>query len=80
MAGVPVPAYQQFWADKRFSPKTEYKDITDKYPNAAPTMQQLFKVLSDLENLANSTPTSVGESKEWAFHNQLSRRQLRELL
>jgi hypothetical protein len=31
MAGVPVPAYQQFWTDKRISLKTEYKDITSKY-------------------------------------------------
>jgi hypothetical protein len=35
------------------------------YPDAAPTMQQLFKVLCDIDNLANSTPISVGERREW---------------
>jgi hypothetical protein len=39
MAGLPVPAYQQFWTDKRLSLKTEYKFIANKYPDAAPTMQ-----------------------------------------
>jgi hypothetical protein len=65
MAGLPVPAYNQFW-DKRLSLKTQYKNIANKYPDAAPTMQQLFNVLCDIENLANSTPISIGESKEWA--------------
>jgi hypothetical protein len=72
---LPVPAYQQFWAEKRFSLKTEYKDITDKNPTADPKMQQLFKVLSDIENLANSKPKQgVG------CYNHLSRRQPREIL
>jgi hypothetical protein len=36
------------------------------YPNATPSIQQLLMVLCDIENLANSTPISVGESMEWA--------------
>jgi hypothetical protein len=51
---------------KRLSLKTQYKDIASKYPDATPSIQQLLKVLCDGENLANSTPISVGESKEWA--------------
>jgi hypothetical protein len=42
---VSVPAYKQFWTDKRLSLKTQYQDIDNKYPDAAPTMQQLLKVL-----------------------------------
>jgi hypothetical protein len=66
MAGVPVPAYKQFWTDKWLSLKTQYKDLANKYPDAAPTIQQLLKVLCDIENLANSTTISVWDSKEWA--------------
>jgi hypothetical protein len=66
MAGVPVPAYKQFWTDKRLLLNTQFKDIANKYPDATPSVQQLVKVLRDIENLANSTPISVGESKEWA--------------
>jgi hypothetical protein len=46
--------------------KLNIKDITNKYPDAAPSMQQLYKVLCDNENLPSSTPILVGESKEWA--------------
>jgi hypothetical protein len=42
------------------------KESANKYPDAAPTIQQLLKVLCDSENLVSSTPISVGESKEWA--------------
>jgi hypothetical protein len=66
MAGVPVPAYKQFWTGKRLSLNTQYKDLATTYPDATASIQQLFKVLCDIENLANSTPISVGESKEWA--------------
>jgi hypothetical protein len=66
MAGVPVTAYKHFWTDKQLSLKTQCKDIANKYSDAAPTMQQLVKVLCDTENLANSTPISVGEGEEWA--------------
>jgi hypothetical protein len=46
--------------------KTQYKDVTNKYTDAAPTVYQLLKALCDFENVANSTPISVGESKKWA--------------
>jgi hypothetical protein len=63
---VPVPACKQFWTVKRLSLDTQYKDIANKYPDATPSIQQLLKLLFDIENLANSTPISVGESKAWA--------------
>jgi hypothetical protein len=65
MAGVPVPAYQQFWTDKRSALKTDYKAIANTHPDATPCMQQLFKVLRDIEDLAGYTPASVGKSEEW---------------
>jgi hypothetical protein len=66
MAGVPVPAYQQFWADKRASLKKESQTTGKTHPDAVPCMQHLFKVLGDLQSLAGCTPRPVGESEEWA--------------
>jgi hypothetical protein len=65
MAGVPVPSYQQFWADKQSNLKKEYQTTAKTHPDAVPCMQHLFKVLCDLEALAGCTPRSVGESQEW---------------
>jgi hypothetical protein len=80
MAGVSVPAYQLFWTDKLLLLKTQYKDIANKCADAAPTMQQLFKVFCDTENVANSTPISFGGKQGVGCYNQLNRRQPRELL
>jgi hypothetical protein len=66
MAAIPVKAYKQFWTDKRLSLNTKYNDLASTYRDAAPSTKQLLKVLCDIEKLANSTPISVGESKEWA--------------
>jgi hypothetical protein len=66
IAGVPVPTYQKFWADKRTSLTKEYQIGAKTHPDSVPCMQHLFKVLCDLEALAGSTPKSVGESEEWA--------------
>jgi hypothetical protein len=63
-AGVPVPTYQQFWADKRSAIKTKYRDIVSTHSDAAASMHQLFKVLCDIEDFASFTPSSVGESRE----------------
>jgi hypothetical protein len=37
-----------------------------KYPKTASVVQQAYKILSDIENLAGCTPAKVGESYEWA--------------
>jgi hypothetical protein len=37
----------------------------NKYPEAASVVQQGYKVLSHIENLAKCTPAKVGESSEW---------------
>jgi hypothetical protein len=36
-----------------------------KYTEADSVVQQAYKVLSDIENLAGCTPAKVGESSEW---------------
>jgi hypothetical protein len=66
MVGVTVPAYQQFWTDKWPSLKTEYKIIFSTYPEASSSVQQLFKFLYGVEDLASYAPALVRDSKEWA--------------
>jgi hypothetical protein len=66
MAGVPIPTYQKFWVDKRTSLKTACIGLSATQPDAVASMHQLFQVLSCIEDIANITPTSVGESREWA--------------
>jgi hypothetical protein len=62
MAGVPVPAYQEFWAEKRSALQAEYKSLVNTHHDAAPCLQQLYKVLSDIEALAGCTPATVGKT------------------
>jgi hypothetical protein len=37
-----------------------------QYPYADTELKQLFKMLSAMDNTAEHTPASVGESAEWA--------------
>jgi hypothetical protein len=66
MAAVPVPLYKQFWIDRRVSLEKEFQTAGRTHPDAVQCMQHLFKVLCDLEALAECTPKPVGESEEWA--------------
>jgi hypothetical protein len=52
-AGVPVPAYQQFRAEKRASLQKDFQNKGKTHPDAVPS-------------LAGCTPRPVGESEEWA--------------
>jgi hypothetical protein len=45
MADMTVPAYKQFWTDKRTSLNNEEKDLINKYPDAAASIKQILKVL-----------------------------------
>jgi hypothetical protein len=63
MTGVPLPAYKQFWTDKWPFLKNDYKELITKYPEAAPSLHQLYKVFCDIEEV---TLPLVGESEEWA--------------
>jgi hypothetical protein len=44
----------------------DYKELITKYPEAAPILHQLYKVLCDIKEVIKYTPPSVGESEEWA--------------
>jgi hypothetical protein len=61
MAGVPVPGYQAFWADKRVSLEVEYKTLVGKYPEADTQYRQLYRTLCAIEDVAGDTPAVVGE-------------------
>jgi hypothetical protein len=65
VADVPVPGFGKYWIQKVASLKSECHAITNKYPEAASVMQQVYKVLSDTENPAGCTTAKVGESSEW---------------
>jgi hypothetical protein len=56
----------QFWTNKLSSLNTGYKKLITKYAEAAPSLQQLYKVLCDVEEVAKSTSPLLGESEEWA--------------
>jgi hypothetical protein len=47
MAGVLVPAYQQFLADKRASIEKEFQNSGKTHQDAVMSMQHLLKVLCD---------------------------------
>jgi hypothetical protein len=44
--------------------KSEYYAVMNKYPETASVVQEVYKVLSDVENIAGCTPAKVGESSE----------------
>jgi hypothetical protein len=44
--------------------KSECHVTTNKYPEAVSVEQQVYKGLSDIENLAGCTPAKVRESSE----------------
>jgi hypothetical protein len=66
MADVTEPGFRKYWRDKLSSLKSQYHDIPNKYPEAASVVQQVYKVLSDIEILAKCTPAKMGESCEWS--------------
>jgi hypothetical protein len=45
--------------------KSECQVVMNKYPAATSVVQQVYTVLSDIENHARCTPVKVGESSEW---------------
>jgi hypothetical protein len=55
MANVPIPGF-------RYS---QCHAVTKKCPEAGSVVQQVHKILSDIELLAGCTPAKVGENSEW---------------
>jgi hypothetical protein len=66
MADIPVLGFRKYWSQKLASLKSECHVIANKYTEAASVVQQVYKVLSDIENLARCTLAEVGESSGWA--------------
>jgi hypothetical protein len=62
MADAPMPGNQAFWADKRVTLKSEYRQLLGQFPDAEAQLKQLFKVVSDIEDVAGYTPASVGSA------------------
>jgi hypothetical protein len=56
----------RYWDSRNTGQKSQYHAITDKYTEAAGVVQQVHKVLREIQNLAGYTPDNVGESSEWA--------------
>jgi hypothetical protein len=44
----------------------KYETLVQQYPDADAQITQLFKVLGDIEDVVGHTPTSDGESADWA--------------
>jgi hypothetical protein len=65
MADVPVTGFRKCGIQKLTSLKIQCHAITNIYPEATSVVQQIRKVLSDIENLAGCTPAIVGESSVW---------------
>jgi hypothetical protein len=65
MEDIPVLGFQKCGTQKRASLKFECHAVMNKYPEAAPVVQQVYEVVSDVENFARCTPANVGESSEW---------------
>jgi hypothetical protein len=47
MVGTWVTEYEEYWLHEVNSLNSEYKEIVADYPNAAPVMEQVHKVLCD---------------------------------
>jgi hypothetical protein len=65
MADVPEPGVPKYWRQVLSSLKSESRAITNKYPEAASVVQEVHKVISDIEILAKCTWARVGESYQW---------------
>jgi hypothetical protein len=60
MAEVPIQRFRKYW-----SRKPVCHAITNKYPEAGSVLQQIYKILNDIEILAGCTPAKVEERSEW---------------
>jgi hypothetical protein len=64
MVDIPVPRFRKYWAQKLASLNSECHAIMNKYPEAPPVIQQIYKILNDIENLARCTPAEMGVSSD----------------
>jgi hypothetical protein len=62
MMDVPLLGFWKYWTQKLASLKSECYAIMNRYPEAGYVVQEVYKVLSDLENCAGCTLAEVGEA------------------
>jgi hypothetical protein len=67
MADVSEPGLRKYRRQKLSSLKTDRHAITNKCPEASSVVQQVHKVLCDIEILAECTSTEVWESCQWTI-------------
>jgi hypothetical protein len=65
MEGVPISGFRKYWTQKLASLNSQCHAITKKCPEAGSVVQQVHKVLNEIETLTTCTPASVEESPEW---------------
>jgi arabinogalactan endo-1,4-beta-galactosidase len=65
MADVTEPEFGEYWRQNLSSLKSQCYDITNKYPEVACVVHQVYKVLSDIEILIKFTPAKEVESYKW---------------
>jgi hypothetical protein len=65
MADVPIPGVQNHWTQNLASLNPHCHAITNKYPEAGSVVQQVYKVLNEIEIIAGCAPAKEGESPEW---------------
>jgi hypothetical protein len=63
--GLQVPGYQTFWTIKHSTLNSEYLTLVQQYPEADAQLNQLLKMLDDIEDVPRHIPTSAGESAKW---------------
>jgi hypothetical protein len=63
--GCPVPGFRKYWRQKIAFQKFECHVIKNKYPEAASVVQQVHKILNNIEILAGCTTAKVRERSEW---------------
>jgi hypothetical protein len=61
-ADVPVPGFWKYWKQKLAMLKSECHAITNKYPEAASVIQQVYD--NDIAILAGCIPAKIGEGSE----------------
>jgi hypothetical protein len=60
MVDVQVPGFRKYWTQKLTSLKSECHAIRNRYSEAASVVQQVYKVLCDIENLAGCSRLKWG--------------------
>jgi hypothetical protein len=65
MADVPVLRFRKYWTQTLTSLNSQSHAITNKYTEAGSVVQQVHKVLNDIEILAGCRLAEVEEGSEW---------------